>query len=69
MGWTGAPHFGDVYRIRNPTETRHVLDRTLGDDVIFVRGRYSRYAHREQVTQEQWDAWAKNAQLISEVPR
>lgn len=40
-------------------ETRWVIDRTLGGDVVFTRGR-ARYV--DQCTLSEWQEWAKHAQ-------
>lgn len=43
-------------------ETRHVLDRTLGTDVIFVSGSYKGF--RQQVELRLWKLWANDAKRI-----
>jgi hypothetical protein len=60
-----GPKSGEVWRrakfyqmsCGHPQETRHVVDRTLGGDVIFVKGRWSRNAYREQCTLTDWREW------------
>lgn len=56
---------GRGFVVSLPAETRHVLDRTLGGDVIYVTGRYSRHAQRCQCTQQSWDGWVADARLRS----
>ncbi|MDE2022393.1 MAG: hypothetical protein KGI71_05795 [Patescibacteria group bacterium] len=50
-------------RIRGKSETRTVLDQTLGGHVVFVRGRTrGRDLWREygdHCTLDEWNAWAK----------
>lgn len=65
--WNGEPKVRSVWRrarfytfVSHPQETRHVLDRTFGGDVIFVTGRYSRHARREQCTLDEWKFWAQD---------
>ena len=68
-----GPQAGEVWRrpnsrgygfvVSKPAETRHVIDRTLGSDVIFVSGRYSRNAYRQQCTLSEWLDWAHDAKL------
>lgn len=52
---------GTGFVIGHPAETRHVIDRTLGGSVIFVSGRWSRYAHKQQCTLLEWLDWQYNA--------
>ena len=68
--WNGPPQAGAVWfrprgyvdgKINPPAETRHVLDRTLGAGVIFVSGRYTRFAWRQRCTLAEWQKWAKGA--------
>lgn len=70
-----GPQHGEVWRrpngngygfvISKPQETRHVLDRTLGSDVIYVSGRYSRHAYRHQCTLDQWLDWQHDAKKVT----
>lgn len=55
---------GIGFVVSKPAETRHVIDRTLGSDVIFVSGRMTRYAHREQCTLSEWLDWAHDAKCV-----
>lgn len=65
--WKGDPKAGSVWRrtrfytfVEHPQETRHVLDRTLGGDVIYVSGRYSRNAYRDRCSFDEWTRWVKD---------
>ncbi len=49
------------------TETRHVYDTTLGVDVIFVSGRWSRFAHKQRATAVEWFEWVKDARCTQAV--
>jgi len=60
-----GPQHGEVWRrakfyqmsCLHSQETRHVIDRTLGGDVIYVSGRYYRNAYKEQCTLREWNKW------------
>jgi len=63
--WKAEPKAGTVWHrrayytfFRHGAETRHVIDRTLGCDVIYVSGRWSRFAHKSQCTLAEWKEWA-----------
>lgn len=63
--WNNEPRAPSTWRrarfytfVEHPQETRHVIDRTFGGDVIYVSGRFSRFAHRDQCTFAQWRSWA-----------
>lgn len=63
--WDGDPKIGTSWRRRGlHVETRHVVDRTLGCDVYFVRGRHYRGAHVERCTLQQWNEWVCNAKEV-----
>lgn len=47
-----------------PEETRHVIDRTLGGDVIFVSGRWSRHAYKQRCTLGEWLDWQHDAKEV-----
>lgn len=65
MGWQDAPRPGERWRtVRKPVETRTVVDRTLGGHVVYVAGRFSRFAHRTACTEAEWQAWQKGARRI-----
>jgi hypothetical protein len=55
--WYRRATNGVGFVVNYPAETRHVVDRTLGGHVIFVSGRLTRFAYREQVTLEEWNEW------------
>lgn len=59
---SAAKHHGFV--VQKPAETRHVVDRTLGGDVIYVSGRWSRFAHKQQVSLLEWLEWANDAREV-----
>jgi hypothetical protein len=65
--WDGHPKPGSKWKRpaiyspgrREPAETRHVIDRTLGGDVLFVPGRWSqRHNTKQTCTLAEWDQWA-----------
>lgn len=64
------PQFGEVYRrkqkrsLGGETQTRHVIDRTFGGDVLYVEGRFRANAYRVKVSKEQWLLWADGASLV-----
>ena len=73
---TREPRAGDVWRrerfytfVSHPQETRHVIDRTLGGDVIFVSGRWSRNAYREQCSLAEWNKWCAGGFGAKKVPQ
>lgn len=55
--WASGPKAGDIYRSKQPQETRHVVDRTLGGGVVFVAGRISRHCLATTHTAPQWNEW------------
>lgn len=58
------PHAGEVWVRRGPPqETRSVIDRNLGGDVIFIAGRYSRLQNYrgQTVSLAEWREWAAAA--------
>jgi hypothetical protein len=68
--WDGPPLAGEKWVIRKrgtrwAGETRHVVDRTLGGDVVFVRGRLSQHGGREVVSLDTWNWWARHATRAS----
>lgn len=46
-------------------ETRHVIDRTLGGAVIFISGRWSRHAYKQQCSLSEWFDWAYDAREVT----
>lgn len=66
--WDGPPFAGEVWQTKRvlgrKVRTRHVMDRTLGADVVYVEGRWSRFARQSQCTLGEWTDWIKNAKLI-----
>lgn len=58
--WHRAHSRGMGFVINHPAETRHVMDRTYGGDVIFVSGRYTRNASLEKCTLADWIDWAES---------
>lgn len=62
MTWNDPPQAGEVWYHRGPpAETRTVVDRTLGGDVCYVSGRFSRHASQRQCTEAEWLAWQAKA--------
>lgn len=62
MDWTGDPKPGTKFKCRR-NGTRHVLDRTLGGDVIFFQGD-QRNRWRKQCTLAEWNEYLKTAKRI-----
>lgn len=60
--YTKTPGIGFV--IEHPTETRTVVDRTLGGSVVYVSGRFTRHALRIECTIEDWVEWQKTAKQV-----
>lgn len=64
--YKGHPKAGEVWRRRKggKTETRFVIDRTLGGDVIYRSGKWS-YANRSsRDTYLNWMTWQSGATRI-----
>lgn len=59
--WHRPNSRGIGFVINHPAETRHVTDHTLGGDVIFVSGRWSRNAYKQQCTLSEWLSWQHDA--------
>jgi hypothetical protein len=62
--WFRPNSRGIGFVINKPAETRHVFDRTLGGDVLFVSGRFTRHAHKERCTLSEWLDWAHDAKEV-----
>ncbi len=56
--WRYKPRHGHGFVVQHPTETRHVVDSTLGGSVVYVSGRYSRHANLETCTLADWAEWS-----------
>jgi len=54
-------------RKRKPIETRTVVDRTLGGDVLYVSGRFSRFKHSlpSRCSLSEWKEWQCGAVEIT----
>lgn len=48
------------------TETRRVIDRTLGSDVMFQAGRRTAFNPPEVATYEDWMTWQNTAKQLAE---
>lgn len=66
MTWNDRPHAGERWRrrVKGKVETRTVRDRTLGGDVIYVRGKFTRFAQQHQCTEAEWFRWQKDAKQL-----
>jgi len=61
------PECGDALlrNVPGKQETRHVLDHTLGGDVIYSVGRPPTYhSNRFHCTREEWIEWAEDAVVV-----
>jgi hypothetical protein len=61
-----CPKVGSVWRRSKPTETRHVLALTFRPDVIYVSGRYTRFAQRKTCKLADWLKWQETAKLLED---
>lgn len=60
--WSRRASGGFGFVINHPAETRHVIDRTVGGGVVFVRGRMSRRKeYQETCTLNEWLSWEDSA--------
>ena len=58
-----------VRRHKGKQETRWVLDRTLGGQVVYISGRWSRHVvYGERCTLEEWHEWAGTTNLDEREP-
>ncbi len=74
MSWLDPPQRGDRWRKRfeGKTETRTVIDRTLGGAVCYVVGRLTAAHQRlnrspsdeKRCTEAEWNAWVAGATRI-----
>lgn len=66
--WDIPPFAGERWRLDaslgRSQETRTVVDRFLGGDVLYVSGRFTRHARHFRCTLEQWDHWARFARKL-----
>lgn len=63
MTWRDPPHAGEEWTGRSESggrETRRVVDRTLGGDVLYRVGA-DRYRYEYRCTEAEWLAWAATA--------
>lgn len=56
--WRRPATRGRGFVVNYPQETRHVVDRTLGGDVVFLRGNHNSPHQEKRCTLAQWDEWA-----------
>lgn len=66
--WKQPPRIGERWRMKNANgqqETRTVVERTLGGHVGFVVGRWTRFAHQEFCTLENWKSWRARAKRVT----
>jgi hypothetical protein len=59
--WQYPPHAGESWRSRKPAETRHVVDRNFGGDVVFYYGRSS---YQVTCSLVEWFEWERTAKRI-----
>lgn len=62
--WLRPNGRGYGFVVSLPAETRHVIDRTCGGDVIYVSGRLTRFAHKERCTLSEWLDWVHDAKQV-----
>ena len=64
MRWDGPPYAGQTFRRRHAgkQETRHVIDRTFGADVVYVYGSFRR-GYQETCSYDDWQTWVAKAVL------
>jgi hypothetical protein len=65
-----GPEAGTKWRSKNPVETRHVIDRTLGGHVCYLSGRWSYWratrGNHLRCTLDEWLAWQAGAVQLEE---
>jgi len=59
--WKMPPHPGEKWRSRKPYETRHVVDRTFGGDVVY---RYGRSLYNASCSLAEWFDWERTAKML-----
>lgn len=67
MTWNDPPQAGERWRgpsDRGGRETRTVVDRTLGADVIYITGRRDHYQPRHTCSEAEWRAWQQRAKRL-----
>lgn len=62
--WHRLNSCGRGFVVSHSAETRHVVDRTLGGDVIYISGRKTRHAHCAQCTLAEWLSWVHDAKEV-----
>lgn len=66
--WKQRPKIGEKWRLEGsfgvPTETRTVVERTLGGHVGYVSGRWTRFSQILMVTLEHWKQWQRFADQV-----
>jgi hypothetical protein len=64
--WNNAPFAGEVWRRKKDgkTETRRVIDRTIGGDVLYQSGRRSCFNPPIVGKFSEWCVWQSEAQNI-----
>lgn len=69
MSWRDPPQAGESWRRRRSgkQETRHVIDRTFGDDVVYYYGDYRNH-HEATCSEEEWKAWVSEAKRLERRP-
>lgn len=58
------PASNNGFVVKKSAETRHVVDRTYGGDVIYISGRRTRFAYKSQCTLALWLDWALDARRV-----
>lgn len=66
MTWNDRPKTGERWRrrVKGKVETRTVRNRTLGGEVIYVRGKLTRHAQEHRCSEAEWLRWQKEAKQI-----
>lgn len=64
--WTGRPKAGERWRakIDGKSETRRVIDRTLGGHVMFISGRLTAFNRPLTITLSHWNEWQAKAKQV-----
>lgn len=66
--WKQHPKIGEKWRREGsfdiPTETRTVVERTLGGHVGYVSGRWTRFSKIFTITLEHWKQWERWSEKV-----
>jgi hypothetical protein len=67
--WRRPSTRGRGFVINHPQETRHVTDRTLGGDVVFIRGNCNRPDRELTCTLAEWNEWVSGGGVAPKAKR